>query len=321
MEETFCENSWRSAIRCKEKPSGQGAVKTPLKVLLAIDSSETAQDAVQLLLQLPPRWQVTVLHVIDVGAQPHPHLSGGLIQEYNDRLRHTLRQEAERLVPKVKAQLGKCFTQIETVVRDGAAADRILTAARVRQVDLLVLGSRGLSPIPALLLGSISSRVISLARCSVLLVKKSVPNLRTILLGVNRSAGSRDTVQFLLESGLASIAKRLVVATVSPVISSLAGLSSVGQDTQAGASTFVSDLQKQFAAKGYAVEGAAMEGDPAAVLLELAQKESADLAVVGTRGRTGLRRLLLGSVSQKVMTHAPCAVLTVRHPIWKSRVN
>jgi nucleotide-binding universal stress UspA family protein len=300
---------------------GKVPVKSPLKVLLAIDSSKVTRHTVQLLLQAPPEWQVTVLHVIDVEAQPHPHLSGGLIQEYHDRLRQTLRKKAERLVPKVQARLDKRFTQIETVIRDGATADRILTAARVRQVDLLVLGSRGLSPIPALVLGSVSSRVIHLARCSVLLVKKPVPNLRTILLGVDHSAGSRDAVQFLLESGLASIAKRIVAVTVGPAVSSLGGVSSAGQDTQAGARAFVRDMQQQFAAEGYSVEGVAMEGDPAAVLLELAQQESADLIVMGTRGRTGLRRLLLGSVSQKVMTYAPCAVLTVRHPIWKSRVS
>lgn len=300
-------------------------MKTPIKVILAIDSSKIAQDAIQLLLQLWPEWQVTVLHVIDVEARPHPHLSGGLIQEYNDRLRQTLRKEAERLVPEVKARVGERFAQVEAVVRDGAAADRILAAARVRQVDLIVLGSRGLSPIPALLLGSVSSRVTQHAPCSVLLVKKPVPNLRTILLGVDRSTGSRDAVQFLLESGLVGITKRIVVVTVSPVVSSLGRGSSAwetsGQDTQAEARAFVHGIQKQFASQGCAVEGVATEGDPAAVLLELAQKELADLVVVGTRGRTGLRRLLLGSVSQKVITHAPCAVLTVRYPVWKSRAK
>ena len=300
-------------------------MKSPLKVLLAIDSSETAQDAVQLLLQAPPKWQVTVLHVIDVGAQSHPHLSGGLIQEYNDRLRQTLRKEAERLVPEVTARLGAHFVQVEAVVRDGAAADRILAAARVRQVDLIVLGSRGLSPIPALLLGSVSSRVMYHAPCSVLLVKQPVPTLRTILLGMDRSAGSRDAVQFLLESGLAGIAKRTVVVTVSPVVSSLGGGSfaweASGQNPQAEARAFVHGIQKQFASQGCSVEGVALEGDPAAVLLELARKESADLVVMGTRGRTGLRRLLLGSVSQKVMTYAPCAVLTVRRPVWQGRAK
>jgi nucleotide-binding universal stress UspA family protein len=296
-------------------------VTAPLKVLLALDASETAQSAVQLLLQLPPTWQVTVLHLIDVEAQPHPHLSGGLLRDYHDHLRRSLRQEADPLMAKVQAQLGQHFTRIETVVRDGAAADRILTAARVWQVDLIVLGSRGLSPIPALLLGSVSSRVIHLARCSVLVVKQPVSSVQTILVGVDRSAGSRDAVQFLLDSGLASIAKRIVVVTVSPAVASPEGMSFAGQNTQAGARAFISELQKQFAAEGCAVKGAALEGDPAAVLLELAQQESADLIVMGTRGRTGLRRLLLGSVSQKVMTYAPCAVLTVRHPIWKSRVN
>jgi len=59
------------------------------------------------------------------------------------------------------------------------------------------------------------------------------------------------------------------------------------------------------------VEGATAEGQPAEVLLEEAQ--NADLIVVGNRGRGGFASLLLGSVSQQVVHHAPCPVLVVPH--------
>jgi nucleotide-binding universal stress UspA family protein len=84
---------------------------------------------------------------------------------------------------------------------------------------------------------------------------------------------------------------------------------------------FVQGVQKEFALQNDTVEGTVVEGDPATALVELAQKESADLIIVGTRGRRGLRRILLGSVSHKVMQLATCAVLTVQCPPWKKRIN
>jgi nucleotide-binding universal stress UspA family protein len=54
-------------------------------------------------------------------------------------------------------------------------------------------------------------------------------------------------------------------------------------------------------------------GDSADVIVEVAQKKGADIIIVGTHGRTGLKRLILGSVASKVIGHAPCNVLVVRH--------
>ena len=62
------------------------------------------------------------------------------------------------------------------------------------------------------------------------------------------------------------------------------------------------------------VEHVLDDGDPAGVIVHLAQERRCDLIVMGTHGRTGLGRLLLGSVAERVMRTAPCPVLTVRAP-------
>ena len=64
--------------------------------------------------------------------------------------------------------------------------------------------------------------------------------------------------------------------------------------------------------KGVEVETHAREGHPAEVIIEVAKQEHADLIVVGSRGLTGIKRYLLGSVSSKVSEHAPCSVMIVR---------
>jgi nucleotide-binding universal stress UspA family protein len=57
-----------------------------------------------------------------------------------------------------------------------------------------------------------------------------------------------------------------------------------------------------------------LEGDPAAELVRYAQDAAIDLVVMGTHGRTGLERLLMGSVAEKVLRDAPCSVLVVKLP-------
>ncbi len=67
-------------------------------------------------------------------------------------------------------------------------------------------------------------------------------------------------------------------------------------------------------AQGVAVETVVREGYPASVIQEEAEERRADLIVIGTRGLTGLKHLLLGSVAERVVQKAPCPVLTVKTP-------
>ena len=63
---------------------------------------------------------------------------------------------------------------------------------------------------------------------------------------------------------------------------------------------------------GFATEGRVADGEPRETLIEVAKRERADLIVVGSQGRTGISKLMLGSVSSHVVTHAPCSVLVVK---------
>ena len=72
-------------------------------------------------------------------------------------------------------------------------------------------------------------------------------------------------------------------------------------------------------AEGIAVRWALQTGVPFEEIVRAAEKEGADMIVMGTHGRSGLNRLLLGSVAERVIRLAPCPVLTVRQPQGKER--
>jgi nucleotide-binding universal stress UspA family protein len=70
--------------------------------------------------------------------------------------------------------------------------------------------------------------------------------------------------------------------------------------------------QETLRAAGFTTECRVLIGDPREVLVQEAQTERADLLVLGSHGRTGIAKLMLGSVSSHVVTHAPCSVMVVK---------
>ncbi len=69
---------------------------------------------------------------------------------------------------------------------------------------------------------------------------------------------------------------------------------------------------EQARARGIEVEAVVREGYPATVIVDEIENLNIDLVVIGTHGRTGLKHLLLGSIAERVVQHAPCPVLTVK---------
>jgi nucleotide-binding universal stress UspA family protein len=84
------------------------------------------------------------------------------------------------------------------------------------------------------------------------------------------------------------------------------------QGTQARA--LVDKYAQQLRADGYNVDFAVEGGDVRETIIESAERWHADLVVLGSRGHTGMERLLLGSVAESVVRHANCSVLVVRMP-------
>jgi nucleotide-binding universal stress UspA family protein len=84
------------------------------------------------------------------------------------------------------------------------------------------------------------------------------------------------------------------------------------------ASQLTERVANSLAAHGLATETAVREGDPRSVIVNEAEHWKANLIVLGSHGYTGIKKWLLGSVAQSVVSHAPCSVEVVRHRAAKA---
>lgn len=139
--------------------------------------------------------------------------------------------------------------------------------------------------------------------------------IRTLLFATDFSAQSEAA--FPLACALARDYKaRLLIIHVMPVPTVAYTMGNMAVIEPEGTKDEVRQRLEEFDPKDarVAVEHLIAQGDPATEILEAARIASCDLIVIGTHGRSGIMRMLAGSVAEKVLRHAPCPVLTVRSP-------
>ncbi|TMQ63242.1 MAG: universal stress protein [Candidatus Eisenbacteria bacterium] len=141
-----------------------------------------------------------------------------------------------------------------------------------------------------------------------------------ILIALDASPHSEHALQFVSRMRWPAGSRVIVVSALQPMARAAAAGPDLGalpaqvlDDQRRQLEELVSNAESELRESGFATEGRTEVGDPRAVLLAFAQSERADLIVVGSHGRTGIAKLMLGSVSSHVVTHASCSVLVVKH--------
>jgi nucleotide-binding universal stress UspA family protein len=215
---------------------------------------------------------------------------------------------------------------VDTECLSGDPAFAILDAATRHDAQMIVIGARGPKAIKRFLLGSVSDWIARHAHCAVLVVKGPRRKLGSVLVGMDGSEDSFRAVRFLrllalprqTKVRLLSVVERMRYPTTAP------------QSVHGQLVAMIKELEAERRAElDKVLERAAAElddkitrvtrytptGDPAEEIVATANDFDADLVVVGARGLGGMARVLLGSVSQKVLHHARCPVLIVKeHP-------
>lgn len=297
-----------------------------MRVLLATDGSPSAGLGVDLVagIEWPAGTTIRVVEAIETGAAlfggPWPAVA--IVQA--ESLEAELREVARETVEQACARLLRPGVEAYAAVLRGRPAAQIVDAARTMAADVIVVGSRGHGTIESMLLGSVSAEVVEHATVPVLVARG--PTVRRIVLAWDGSSCASAAAGLLRTWPIfAGSAIRVVsVADVEipwwtgfPVDGSPQLLPIYGDAANASRGEheeLAREMTAQLRSAGRAAEPDRREGDAATELLAAARAWEADLIVMGTHGRTGLARLVLGSVARNVLHHATCSVLIAREP-------
>jgi len=226
-----------------------------------------------------------------------------------------LRHEAERIVADALERALEAAPEVDVdgeVVTGGGSA---VLVAESRDAAMVVIGDRGLGGFSGLLIGSVAVQLAAHSECPVLVVRGHAHPSGPVVLGVDGSPEASAAVAHAFdEAWLRGTALVAVHAWVDPVVRAPGDILPVVFDADQ-----VRDEEARLLAEAIAgcrnqypdvaVREELVHGPTRAALID--HSAAAQLVVVGTRGRGGMRGLLLGSVSQAVLHHAACPVLVV----------
>lgn len=291
-------------------------------VLAATDFSDTAAAALDWATELA-RQLGTRLELVHAVTTP-PSMPGYVPTSGLD-FTADVRRAAEGKLQELAVSLRQAGTEAGAYLDAGTPSQVIVDRAEAVAASAIVLGTRGLTGLRHLLLGSTTERVIHDAPCPVLAIHPEDRGrhrpLRTILVPTDFSKDAElaiATAHRLLAPFEHNARLVLVNAFNLPIEYTTYGLLPVSvnylEDTGLEAERRLYELSQRLEREGLTVETVAREGDPAHVITEEAEKRGADLIAMGTHGHSALRHLLLGSTAERVIQHAPCPVMTIRRP-------
>ena len=302
------------------------------KILVPVDFSEPSTRAVKAAVALAQQFKakVALVHVTAPTGRPggFPVIEAiGMTTDPRRPARRALNAFAEKEVP--------AEVRMTCHVDSGVPYRCIIAAADEWNADLIVIGTHGQGWIPNALLGSTAERVVRHARCPVLVVRGrerrgtkaafSPEAIRKILVPTdfsdNSIAALPCAVEWAREFG-ASLCLAHVVAETLPGDLTHLGLA-ISEDNRARKSA-EKELDRIAAAHvpgGLAAELRVTVGTPAHEICRAAQKANADLIVMTSHGRTGFQHFWIGSVAERVVRHAPCAVLVIHNSGRPSRAQ
>ena len=309
-----------------------------MKILLAYDGSSCAEAAIDDLYHagLPPTGSIHVVTVAEVWLPP-PEVTSeatGISSMYIEEVVRSLRARVDQIVEAAEANATRAADRLRrslpawkvtSAATSGSPAWEILDAATKENTDLIVVGSHGHSALSRFLLGSISQKVLTEARCSVRVArgKNEVdPSPERIIIGFDGTRGATAAIDSVISRRWHERSKvRLITAAgaLSPqaIPTRFPHDSHFSHDVELIERRWMEHLAQNEIVRlrdsGVEASFYIYPGNPKEILVKEAERWSANCIFVGAHAHTTtLERVLLGTTSAAVAARAHCSVEVVR---------
>ena len=289
------------------------------KILCAIDRSPSSLQAFGYALALARRQsaRLNLLEVIEEAPPPGVNrapTSDGVPNE----TRTTLERDLRRVLTARRAS----DVKVEISLRNGNVVQEILAQAKTSRPDLMVIGSHGRGGIQRLVLGSVAEKVLRLATCPVLTVRRGVRLVRrsrspfaTILCPTDFSAAANKAVAYAKRLAQEADAKLILMTAVEWPFGdevTSGAVAELQKSIASNASDALTRLLPRPASNGPRAQAIVAVGKASAAIVKVARARSVDLIVMGVSGRGALDVAILGSTTHHVIREGAWPVLTVR---------
>ena len=284
------------------------------KILLSTDGSEFSEGAVREAIRLAKKCsgRLSALSVVET----NPEIAT-LAPQVIEKAGKAAREHLAAVQKSAKSESVEC----DCIVREGEEPYRsVCDEAAKSKCSMIVMGRRGRTGLKKLMMGSVTARVIGHSPCSVLVVPRAArPEYKNIVVATDGSRFSQAAAAEAVE-----VAKRYGSALTAVSVVPAEFLTPTDIELTMNQQELIAQQQMQVAEKnakavkdlaqqaGVSVRAFVLTGRPSDAIIQTAQEQKADLIVLGSHGRTGVERLLMGSVAERVIVLSTCAVLVVK---------
>jgi nucleotide-binding universal stress UspA family protein len=285
-----------------------------MKVVAGVDWSDAAFAAVEQLGLLYRPDEVTLVHGVDLGLFEYPIVAEAANLQGYDIFRKSMFDAGCESLERAEAMLPRDLPRPRRLCEFGKPARFLLDTAAAVAADLIVIGTHDHSRVAELVLTSVSHRVLLHATQPTLVVKGQARPVRRVLIAVEGRTDGTKICDWLLRHPFRTAVEAMVLTAV-PMLPALekspaAAFTHWSEDVVRQAEEHVLTFTQRLPPPLFTTSSRVAKGDPAPVIAD-ASKDF-ELVVVGSHGREGLDRFLLGSVSHAIVHHVACPVLVIR---------
>lgn len=276
-------------------------------ILVGVDGSEESLHAFREALKLAN--SRSSLSAVSAA----PPYEGDLRLVGASRVKSLMREPCDTALSLSQELAAKAGQSIRTACIFGLPHEAITDFAESENCDLIVLGCKGQGFLERLLVGSVTRRVIGFTRRDVMVVPLNGELAwNSIMLATDGSENSQPAGNRALELAQAYGAE-LKVLSIRELPTRIDGNGGeLMTELTKSRQQMLAEIQAQAEAIGIKTECVLSQGPPARTIVAKAGELGVNLIIMGSHGRTGLTRLLIGSVTERVIGLAPCPVLVVK---------
>ncbi len=275
------------------------------KILLAHDFSKSSENVISTAIGLAKIFHsnVSLIHVLPDDID-------------NDKVKRLLDETAtHKLAETVKHISGQGVEIGKSMLKYGSPYDSIVRTAGREKVNLIIIGSGGDLKDSKFQLGTTAHKIIQKSDEPVYVVKEDTPlKVKRILCPVDYSSNSKRALKNAITMSRRFDAELMVMNVVELqgakwfAAEKNSDVEELQKKQKEGFDSFLAD----FNFSGLTWQQEIRQGDPSGEILKAIPENDIDLLVMGTAGKTGLSRLVIGSVTEKVIREVPCSFITIK---------